>query len=142
MSAIPVPREFVPQAFSPGLIEVVELLRLIAGDPLSTDRALYYEQGIVTDAAVRQISRTVSQSEVFSVLTVAFAGSSGAGRYQVTGAFPTAAGVGMPILAGGYVLTIRGNDNINNFRMIAETGETMEFNALLFKAQRWLQAPA
>lgn len=134
----PVPGGMLPSAYVPALVEIIELLRLSAGDPSKTDKALFYEQGSVADTAVSVITRVASQAESYSVLIVQFSETSGRGRYQITGANPTAAGVGMPIISGGSQLTIRGVDNINNFKMIAETGQAMQYNALLFKAQAWM----
>lgn len=121
----------------PGLNEIIRLLKLQAGDPATVDRAIAFEQGDVTDAAVERIDRLAADTEAWSILYIQFSQPSGTGRYLITGTNPTAAGFGMPILSGGSQLIIRGVDNINNFRMIAETGQTMQYNALLFKAQAW-----
>jgi hypothetical protein len=137
MASAIVPPGYDGRWYAPALVEVVALLKLMAGDPTTIDRAMEYSQGTVTDTAVTAIARVQSQSENFSILLIQFSETSGTGRFLVTGANPTAAGFGMPILSGGTTLTIRGVDNINQFRMIAETGQTMEFNALLFKAQAW-----
>jgi hypothetical protein len=138
--AKPIPEGFIPTAYIPALIEIIELLKLNAGDPAKADKALFYEQNTVADTAVVKLTRTQAQAENYSILIVTFSETSGRGRYQITGSDPTAAGVGMPIISGGSTLTIRGIDNINNFRMIAETGQAMQYNALLFKAQAWMAA--
>lgn len=139
---MPAPSGFEPTIYSPGLEEIVRLLRLTAGDPSQTDKAVFYEQATVTAAAVVRISRVAAAAESFSILMITFSETSGRGRYQITGGEPTAAGVGMPIISGGTTLIIKGVDNINNFKMVAETGQTMEYNALLFKAQAWMNAMA
>lgn len=135
-----VPSGFEPTIYSPGLEEIVRLLRLTAGDPSQTDKAVFYEQATVGATSVVRIARVAAAAESFSILMITFSETSGRGRYQITGGEPTAAGVGMPIISGGTTLIIKGVDNINNFRMIAETGQTMEYNALLFKAQAWMNA--
>jgi hypothetical protein len=134
----PIPGGFVPSAYVPALVEIIQLLRLSAGDPAKTDKALFYEQGNVVDTAITVVARVQAQAESYSIMIIQFSETSGRGRYQMTGANPTAAGVGMPIISGGTQLTIRGVDNINNFKMIAETGQAMQYNALLFKAQAWM----
>lgn len=137
MVSAAIPAGFTGRMYAPGIDVIIELLKLLAGDPTTVDRALYYEQGTVTDTDVSTIQRVQSQAEEYSILLLQFSETSGRGRYLITGANPSAAGVGMPIISGGTQLTIRGVDNINNFRMISETGQTMEYNALLFKAQAW-----
>ena len=121
----------------PGLNEIIRLLKLQAGDPATVDKAIAYEQVDVTDAAIAVIPRLRANTEVWSILYIQFSTPSGTGRYLIDGSDPTAAGRGVPILAGGAQLIIRGVDNINNFKMIAETGQTMEANCLLFKAPAW-----
>jgi hypothetical protein len=121
----------------PALAEIVRLLELQAGDPATVDKAIVYEQIAVTAANIETVDRLRANTEVWSILYIVFSTPSGTGRYLITGGDPTAAGLGMPILAGGSQLVIRGVDNINNFKMIAETGQTMEANCLLFKAPAW-----
>ena len=138
MSSLGIPPGYTERLYAPALVEIVALLKLIAGDPTTVDQALVYEQGTVTDTVAVAIQRVQAQIENYSILIVAFSETSGRGRYLPTGSSPTAAGVGMPILSGGAVIIVRGTDNINRFRMIAETGQTMEYNALLFQAQAWM----
>lgn len=121
----------------PALAEIIRLLQLQAGDPATVDKAVAYFQIPVTAAAIADIPRIASGAEVWSVLYIKFSTPSGTGRYMIDGGNPTAAGLGVPILAGGEQLIVRGVDNINNFKMIAETGQTMEANIVLFKAPAW-----
>jgi hypothetical protein len=121
----------------PALAEIVRLLSLQAGDPATVDKAIVYDQIAVTAAAIADIPRIAAGTEVWSVLYIKFSTPSGTGRYLIDGGNPTAAGFGIPILAGGEQIIIRGVDNINNFKMIAETGQTMEANVVLFKAPAW-----
>lgn len=139
---MPQPVGWAPEFYSPGLEQIVALLQLAAGDPSKSDKAMFFEQGPVSDLAVTRIARVAAATESYSILMIQFSETSGRGRFQITGAPPTAAGVGMPIISGGSTITIRGVDNINNFQMIAETGQAMEYNALLFKAQAWMNAQA
>lgn len=138
MSSAAIPPGYQGRLFAPGIGEIIELLKLTAGDPSKADKAIAFEQGTVTDTAVSTVLRLAAQAEVWSILMIQFSEASGRGRFLITGANPSAAGFGMPILSGGTLLTIKGVDNINNFRMIAETGQSMEFNALMFKAQAWM----
>jgi len=121
----------------PGLNEIIRLLELQAGDPATTDKAIVYEQVPVIDTVIAVISRLQAKTEVWSILYIQFSTASGTGRYLIDGSDPTAAGRGVPILAGGSQLIIRGVDNINNFKMIAETGQVMQANCLLFKSPAW-----
>jgi hypothetical protein len=138
MSSPNIPAGYTGVLHAPALKEMVELLRLLAGDPKTIDKAQYFEQGLVTDTAVSFIQRVASYSEEYSILMVQFSETSGRGRFDMTGGDPTAAGRGMPILAGGSLIVVRGVDNINRFKMIAEVGQSMQYNALLFKAQMWM----
>jgi hypothetical protein len=123
--------------YSEGIVEIIEILKLLGGDPRTIDTSLFYEQGTVTAAAAVPILRVQSNADIYSILQIQFSQTSGRGRYLTTGGLPSAAGFGMPILSGGTELIIRGAENINRFLMIAEAGETMEYNAQLFKAQAW-----
>jgi hypothetical protein len=132
------PPGFNGVVYAPGISEMIALLNLIAGDPQQVDKAIFFEQGTVVDTAVTVIGRVQARAENYSILQIQFSSTSGLGRWLCTGADPSAAGFGMPILSGGAFLEIRGVDNIENFKMIAETGQTMQYNALLYKAQRWM----
>lgn len=74
---------------------------------------------------------TQNQIESFNALQVTFASGSGSGRYTIDGTTPTPTR-GVPIPAGGVVLNIVGNTNIQRFQMIAEAGQTLLFFRYLF----------
>lgn len=120
-----------------------EVLALLKNDAALRDiqsqnaqRACYGDQpvGGVTGATIYQITQALAGSEHFYSLVITFGPTSGTGRYDLgSGLIATAAGDGVSIPAGGGVLTIIGHDNIRNFRMVAETGQTLLFARYLFK---------
>lgn len=64
----------------------------------------------------------------YSYMVVIIASSSGAGRYTLqSGINPTAAGVGHEIPAGGTTIEIPGTINVANFKMVPETGQTLNY---------------
>jgi hypothetical protein len=65
----------------------------------------------------------------YSYLIVEIDDTSGSGRHNAgdTSVQPTAAGVGHKIPAGGTEIVIPGTVNIKNFKMIAETGQTLNY---------------
>lgn len=87
----------------------------------------------LTDAAIIDIPEARSGQETFYSCSVMFQSTAGSGRYTVNGTPPKATGTGLPIPSGGGQLTISGMDNIRKFRMIAETGQTLNFVYQLFK---------
>lgn len=72
-----------------------------------------------------------AQNRAFSQLVMTFDAGSGAGRYRMDGANPTAIR-GIPVPAGGVVLVITGRNNIEQFKLIAEAGQTLTFARYLF----------
>jgi hypothetical protein len=65
----------------------------------------------------------------YSYLVVEIEDTSGSGRHNAgdTSVTPTAAGIGHKIPAGGTEIVIPGTMNIRNFKMIAETGQTLNY---------------
>lgn len=72
-----------------------------------------------------------AQSRDFYSLVLTFSAASGSGRYRIDGPAPGQA-VGVPIPAGGVVLNIVGANNVRNFKMIPEAGQTLTFARYLF----------
>lgn len=85
----------------------------------------------VTGTEVYQISEAQSGAKKFFQAVFTFDAGSGAGRYRTDGtaASPT---IGHGIPSGGVVLTITGSDNIKNFSMCAESGQSLTFARNLF----------
>lgn len=79
-----------------------------------------------------QIVEALSQSQKYTLLIVMFQFTSGSGRFRIDGPQPTPAGVGFPIPAGGGQLNISGIGNIQQFWMVAETGNTLDTTYALF----------
>lgn len=102
----------------------------------NAQRACYGDQpaGGVTGTTIYVIVQAQSGAEHFYSLVITFGPTSGTGRYDLgAGLIATPAGDAVSIPAGGGVLTIIGHDNIRNFRMVAETGQTLLFSRYLFK---------
>lgn len=134
---------------SPGLAKLVAqvaaLMRSDAGlraiQGQNALQARYFDQpGVfsdvgsvsVTGAILYQIAEIERRkSEVFSTLVCVFETSSGSGRYRIDGRAPTPT-IGVQVPSGGVVLTIPGMDNITNFRLMAEAGQTLVFSRYLF----------
>lgn len=68
-------------------------------------------------------------NKLYSYLVIEIEDTSGSGRHNAgdTSVTPTAAGVGHKIPAGGTEIVIPGTVNIKNFKMIAETGQTLSY---------------
>lgn len=116
---------------------ILEKLRYVAGDPESVERAVFLtDEQAVTDAAVSFVEQAVDRSQVWSTMLIQFTEASGALRYNVTGREPTQTR-GLQFPTGGGTLEINGAENIRNFRVICEAGNTAAFVALLFKAGMW-----
>lgn len=71
------------------------------------------------------------QGEIYASLILVFDGASGSGRFRIDGGAPTPT-VGKQIPAGGIVVRITGYENIRNFKLIAEAGQTLTFARELF----------
>jgi hypothetical protein len=70
-------------------------------------------------------------------MLIQFTQASGSLRYNISGRQPTAGGRGFQFPSGGGMLEINGAENIRNFMVIAETGQTGDFVPMLFKAGMW-----
>lgn len=133
--------EFSGSIVSPGLDAAVEVLARMAKDDRelrilraqNAPMAVGYEQGTLTATLMRVIADAQSGSSTYSFLAVFFDEASGKGRYQIVpGQLPSAAGSGLPIPSGGSVIYIAGAVNIQQFKMIAETGQTLNYAWVLF----------
>lgn len=122
-----------------GLSRIVRLLRFLAGDPQLADRATIIGSPVtVDDVTPQNIVDAQDLSQDFSIAVLQFTAASAAGYFNCTGSVPTPTGSrGIEIPAGGGTLTIRGTWNIRNFSVIASTGTTMVFTALLYKTSVW-----
>lgn len=133
---------------SPGIAKAVAqlaaLLRSDAGlraiQGANAQQAKYFDQpGVfssvgsvaVTAAIVYRIVEMDRQNVTPALLVLVFDAASGAGRYRVDGPDPTPT-IGVSVPAGGVVLQIPGIDNIRNFRLMAEAGQTLTFARYLF----------
>jgi hypothetical protein len=102
------------------------------------ERATLFVSAVVTNAAVTRLTDLVVGllSETYTTALVSFDGGSGPGRWRIDGSDPTpataTAAAGMPIPAGGVVLTIAGRLNIQDFRVTAEAAN-LNMSVTLFK---------
>lgn len=124
-----------PEIHSPGLYDIVaQLAALLRSDAglraIQTSNAIApyrFDQpaGGITGAVVYTV--TEAPTVKLSMLSITFDSTSGTGRYRLDGIPAAAGGVGIPIPAGAGVLNIVGANAIQNFNMIAETGQTLSF---------------
>ncbi len=91
-----------------------------------------FTQATLTANAIVLFSETQNQNVAYTSAIVMFQDTAGRGRFRIDGGLPSAAGAGFPIPAGGGILPINGINNILNFKMIAETGNTLDFAYGLF----------
>jgi hypothetical protein len=136
------------QLHAPGIAKIAaQLAVLIRADAdfrklqgQNAQQAKYFDQpGVfttigsvaVTGVVLYSIQQAQSDNEKFYSLVLTFDATSGSGRYRIDGPAPTAT-IGVAIPAGGTVLTILGADNIRNFKMIAEGGQTLSFSRYVF----------
>jgi hypothetical protein len=127
----------------PYLDNTLELLRQLVQEPLkfretraeNSPYALYYDQptGGVTGNTQYLIEQAQSGSERFSALFISFEQTSGAGRYMVTASPPMSPTIGFPIPTGASFIVIEGHQDIKNFKMMAEAGQTLLFSRVLFR---------
>jgi len=126
----------------PFLDRVLEFLKELIGEPLkfreerakNAPLAVYYDQpvGGITGNTVYIINEAQSDSEYFTEMLIVFESASGLGRYMLT-AFRAQPATGFPIAAGASFLQVQGHQNIRNFSMIAQAGQTLLFSRILFK---------
>lgn len=83
----------------------------------------------VTAAEVYRVSEAANKK--FFQLVLTFDSGSGMGRYRIDGPDPTPTR-GTAVPAGHSVLTITGSDNIKNFALIAEAGQSLTFTRNMF----------
>lgn len=141
------------EAILPGLAETVtrlgevaRLLRLSAGDPTQAERNTITENNVtVTDAAI--VGGTTqpwgSRTVDFSTMVVTVTEASGRLRYSIDGTPPQPDGSsGVQLASGGGVLTIEGAENIRDFQIIGETGQSGNLTVQLFQAPAFSLAGA
>ncbi len=108
-------------------------LRKIQGR--NAQQACYFDAQSITGATKYQITEANSGNEIFTTLVVTLDATSGSGRYRVDINNTVAPGLtgGHNIPAGGGIITITGHNNIKNFTMIADAGQTLIFARNLYK---------
>jgi hypothetical protein len=115
--------------------EVAEALRLFVENDLKLRRtqaenspiASGFQQGTIADTAVTRFDAAQSGAQKFSYIEVLIEDTAGSCRYTLDTSDPSAAGRGHKVPAGGSTLTIPGSENVKNFKIIAETGNTAAF---------------
>jgi len=94
--------------------------------------AVYYDQTTITGAVQYRIEQAQSNAEYFTEMLIVFDQTSGLGRYMLTSERAQPAR-GFPIASGASFLRVVGQQNIKNFTLIAQAGETLVFSRVLFK---------
>lgn len=94
--------------------------------------AVYYDQVVLAAGTQYIIEQAQSSSEYFTSLFIVFETVSGFGRYNVV-ANRANATTGFPIPSGASFITIEGQQNIRNFSMMPEAGQTLRFSRALFR---------
>lgn len=114
------------------LIKSDATLRKVQG--ANAPQASYFDRQVgLASGTIYTITQALSGNEIFSSLVVTFDVASGAGFYRVDGQSGTLPTVGVEVPAGGGILTIMGHDNIRNFVLTAQTGQTLTFARYLYK---------
>lgn len=101
-------------------------LRAIQSGNALSPLAFDQPTGGITGATIYTVVEAGPNATI-AMLEITFDSTSGTGRYMINGQIPTAAGGGIFIPSGAGVLRVLGGQNIRNFRMIAETGQTLTF---------------
>lgn len=91
-----------------------------------------FTQGTLAATAIVLFAEAQNQNVQYTSAVVMFQDTAGRARFRIDGGLPAASGIGFPIPAGGGIFTINGIGNILNFKMIAETGNTLDFAYGLF----------
>jgi hypothetical protein len=134
--------EFQGKIFAPVLNAIArELLALMRSDAALRElqganaaRACYFDAQTLGSTTEYTITQARSGSEIFYQLVIMFHETAGRGNYRLDNAtLGTGTVAGIPIPSGGGQLVITGNDNIRNFSMLAEAGQTLPFARYLFK---------
>lgn len=86
-----------------------------------------FQQGTIIATALTRFDAATSGVRKYSYIEVLIEDTAGSCRYTVDASEPTAAGRGHKVPAGGSTITIPGAENVKNFKIIAETGQTAEF---------------
>ncbi len=91
-----------------------------------------FRQGTLGVVNIESFIEAANQNVSYTSAIVMFQDTSGRGRFRIDGGLPAVTGIGFPIPAGGGILPVNGIGNILQFRMIAETGSTLDFSYGLF----------
>lgn len=128
------------QIFLPGLAKATDLLfKILSGDlnarilqAQNAPQLIAEVQGTLTPAVAVDVPLARNRTVAYSWLVIVFDSTAGSGRYSFANN-QSAAGGGFEIPSGGGPLTVFGSEQIRNFKMIAETGQTLPFTYGLFQ---------
>ncbi len=117
------------------LTAVLEALQLFVENDLRLRRtqaensplASGFQQGTIIGTAITRFDAAQTGVQKFSYIEVLIEDTAGSCRYTLDTSDPSAAGRGHKVPAGGSTLTIPGSENVKNFKIIAETGNTAAF---------------
>jgi len=149
--------EIIAKVVAPVIAKIYDAINLFVLDSwklrkqqaMNAARAKYDHQGAITatgwtDTAAAHPSPATGigawfayeaqqEDQIFSSLLFTVDSTSGTGRYFITGREPTPAGEGFEIQSAGFQILIQGHENIKAFRVIAESGQTLNYTASLFQ---------
>ena len=130
---------------APAIRKILDILTWFAQDSwdlrrqqaLNAARVAYSSfGGTLTGSVVLNIPQAQASDQVFSFLVFTTDAGSGTGRYRIDSQNPnvsTSPPQGLPIFTGGYEITIQGHENIKGFRVMAESGQTLNYSYHLFQ---------
>jgi hypothetical protein len=136
--------DFNGKILAPAIATISKLLDWFAKDnwelrkqqALNAARGNYFLSGTLTGATVLFIPQAQQSDQVFSFMLFVSDQNSGKGRYRVDSADPNVSvtpPIGLPIFSGGYSFDLGGHENIKALRIMAESGETINYSIALFQ---------
>lgn len=99
-------------------------------------RSAYFTSGTLTGSTVLSIPQAQQSDQVFSFLLFVTDENSGKGRFRTDSIDPDVSvspPIGLPIFNAGFEVLIRGHENIKGFRVMAESGATLNYTYELFQ---------
>jgi hypothetical protein len=130
---------------APAVRKILEILEWFASDnwQLRRQQALNGSKvayssfgGTLTGSTVLSIPQAQQADQVFSYLVFTTDENSGKGRFRIDSQNPNVSvspPEGIPIFSAGFETTISGHENIKGFRVMAESGATLNYSWQLFQ---------
>ena len=132
----------IGEVSGPFLQRVLQILQQLLSNDLefreyrakNSPLAVYFDQQTAwtTASGVYKITEAQDDSQYFTEALIVFEQTSGLGRYMVT-ALSASNTVGFGVASGASFIRIVGQQNIKNFSLSAQAGETLVFARICFK---------